>query len=103
MTQQMIILVIPAILVVIGLILHSRSFRGKQDTLYFFLFAALFGIARGNIIWWITTVHFDGKFPYIFQRQLLGVYHEGLFCEKGLKQPADEPPPLRYAIKPFID
>jgi asparagine N-glycosylation enzyme membrane subunit Stt3 len=45
MTQQMFILVLPALAVVVGLILHSQHFRGKRDTLYFFLFAALFGIA----------------------------------------------------------
>jgi Tfp pilus assembly protein PilF len=83
MTQQMAILVIPAFAVVIGLLIHSLGFRGKRDTLYFFLFAALFGIARGNIIWWITTVHFEGKFPYIFQRQLLGVYHDSLTADAG--------------------
>lgn len=37
--------------------------------LYELLDAAVFGILRGSIIWWITTIHFQGKFPYIFQRR----------------------------------
>jgi hypothetical protein len=40
-------------------------------------------IARGNIIYWITTVHFEGKFPYIFQKRLLGVYHDSLTADFG--------------------
>lgn len=83
MNPRMAILVLPAAAVVLGLIVHSLKFRGAKDTLYFFIAATLFGIARGNIIWWITTVHFESKFPYIFQKQLLGVYHDSLTADAG--------------------
>ena len=83
MTPQMAILVIPATAVVVGLIIHSLKLRGRKETLYFFLFALLFGIARGNVIYWITTVHYEGKFPYIFQKRLLGVYHDSLTADFG--------------------
>jgi len=79
----MAILVIPALVVVLGLVVPSLKFRGRRETLIFFLAAAVFGILRGNIIWWITTVHFEGKFPYIFQRQLLGVYHDSFNADAG--------------------
>jgi hypothetical protein len=83
MTPQMAILVIPAAAVVAGLIFHSIKFKGGKETLYFFVFALLFGIARGNVIYWITTVHYQGKFPYIFQKRLLGVYHDSLTADFG--------------------
>lgn len=79
----MAILVLPALAVVLGLVVHSLKFRGRRETLAFFLAAAVFGILRGNIIWWITTVHFQGKFPYIFQRHLLGVYHDSFTADAG--------------------
>lgn len=83
MTPRMAILILPATAVVAGLVLHSLRFRGGRETLYFFLAATAFGITRGNVIWWITTVHFGGKFPYIFQKQLLGVYHDSLTADAG--------------------
>ncbi len=83
MAPKMAILVLPATAIVLALILHSVKYRGAKDTLLFFSFATLFGIARGNVIWWITTVHFDSKFPYIFQKQLLGVYHDSLTADAG--------------------
>jgi tetratricopeptide repeat protein len=83
MKPEMAILVIPAFLVLVGLIVHSRKYRGKRDTLFFFITAALFGIARGNILWWITAVHFQGKFPYIFQHRFLGVFHDSLIADAG--------------------
>jgi len=83
MTPQMAILVIPATAVVVGLIIHSLKLRGRRETLYFFALALLFGIARGNVIYWITTVHYEGKFPYIFQKRLLGVYHDSLTADFG--------------------
>jgi hypothetical protein len=46
MTPQMAILVIPAAAVVAGLVFHSYKFRGAKETLYFFIFALLFGIAN---------------------------------------------------------
>ena len=79
----MAILVLPAFFVLVGLILHSVKFRGQRETLYFFIPAALFGILRGNIIWWITTVHFQGKFPYIFQHRVMGVYHDSFTADAG--------------------
>jgi hypothetical protein len=79
----MAILVIPAGLVLAGLIFHSIRFRGRRETLYFFLAAAVFGIVRGNIIWLITTVHFEGAFPYVFQNRLLGVYHDSFTADAG--------------------
>jgi pentatricopeptide repeat protein len=83
MAPKMAILVLPATAVVIGLIIHSLKLRGGRETLYFFAAAALFGVARGNVIWWITTVHFQSKFPYIFQKRLLGVYHDSLTADAG--------------------
>ncbi|HET9234749.1 MAG TPA: hypothetical protein VFP10_11470, partial [Candidatus Eisenbacteria bacterium] len=83
MNRQMAILVLPAFLVLIGLFVHSWKFRGRRDTLLFFAFALLFGVLRGNIIWWITAVHFQGKFPYIFQNQLMGVYHDSFTADAG--------------------
>lgn len=83
MTPRMAILVVPAAAVVIALVVHSLLARGRRETLYFFAAAALFGIARGNVIWWITTVHFESKFPYIFQKRLLGVYHDSLTADAG--------------------
>jgi hypothetical protein len=83
MTPRMAILILPATAVVIGLVIHSLKFRGGRDTLYFFVAAALFGVARGNVIWWITTVHFQSKFPYVFQKRLLGVYHDSLTADAG--------------------
>lgn len=83
MTPRMAILILPAAAVVAGLVLHSLRFRGGRETLYFFLAATAFGIARGNVIWWITTVHYGGKFPYIFQKQLLGVYRDSLTADAG--------------------
>jgi hypothetical protein len=82
-TPQMAILVVPAAAVVAGLVFHSLKLRGKKETIYFFFFALLFGIARGNVIYWITTVHYKGKFPYIFQKRLLGVYHDSLTADFG--------------------
>lgn len=81
--SNMAILVFPATAVVIGLIIHSLRFRGGRDTIYFFVAAAIFGMARGNVIWWITTVHFESKFPYIFRSQLIGVYHDSLTADAG--------------------
>ncbi len=83
MTRQMAILIIPAMLVVLGLVFHSLRTRGKRDTLEFFGAALIFGVLRGNIIWWITTVHFEGKFPYIFAKQVLGIYHDSFTADAG--------------------
>jgi len=79
----MAILVLPAFCVLVGLIVHSLKFRGRRDTLYFFIAAALFGIIRGNVIWWITAVHFQGKFPYVFQNRVMGVYHDSFTADAG--------------------
>jgi len=81
--RQMAILVLPAFCVLVGLIVHSLKFRGRRDTLYFFMAAALFGIIRGNVIWWITAVHFQGKFPYVFQNRVMGVYHDSFTADAG--------------------
>jgi len=81
--RQMAILVLPAFCVLVGLIVHSLKFRGRRDTLYFFIAAALFGIIRGNVIWWITAVHFQGKFPYVFQNRVMGVYHDSFTADAG--------------------
>ena len=83
MNRQMAILVLPAFCVLVGLIVHSLKFRGRRDTLYFFIAAALFGIIRGNVIWWITAVHFQGKFPYVFQNRVMGVYHDSFTADAG--------------------
>jgi hypothetical protein len=79
----MAILAIPAALVVAGLVVHSWKTRGARDTAFFFSFALLFGILRGNTIWWITTVHFPGDFPYIFKNKLIGVFHDSLVADMG--------------------
>jgi predicted negative regulator of RcsB-dependent stress response len=83
MIPKMAILVLPATAVVVGLVFHSLKFRGLRETLYFFIFALLFGVARGNIIYYITVVLFEGKFPYIFQNKLLGLYHDSLTADFG--------------------
>lgn len=83
MDPKMAILALPAALVVAGLVLHSLKTRGRRDTAFFFLFALLFGILRGNTIWWITTVHFGGDFPYIFKSKLIGVFHDSIVADMG--------------------
>lgn len=83
MHPKMAVLAIPAALTVAGLVYHSIKTRGARDTAYFFLFALLFGIARGNTIWWITTVHFEGEFPYLFRNRLIGVYHDSFVADMG--------------------
>lgn len=83
MDPMMAILAIPTAFVVAGLVVHSLRTRGKRDTAFFFLFALLFGILRGNTIWWITTVHFAGDFPYIFKSKLIGVFHDSIVADMG--------------------
>ena len=83
MDPMMAILAVPAGLVVAGLVLHSLKTRGRRDTAFFFLFALLFGILRGNTIWWITTVHHAGDFPYIFKSKLIGVFHDSIVADMG--------------------
>jgi hypothetical protein len=78
-----ILLFVPSTLIVLSLVLHSLKVRGRRETLLFFLSALLFGILRGNIIWWITTVHFGGRFPYVFTNQLVGFFHDALQADIG--------------------
>jgi len=79
----MLLLFFPSTLVVVAMVLHSLKVRGTRETWLFFLFGLLFGVARGNIIWWITTVHFGGRFPYIFTNRLLGIFHDSLQADIG--------------------
>ena len=83
MPPRMLVLAIPAALVVTALIVHSLRTRGRNDTLLFFGLALLFGILRGNVIWWITTQHFEGEFPYIFAANPIGVFHDSLVADLG--------------------
>lgn len=77
------LLFIPSALVVLAMVLHSLKVRGKRETLLFFLFGFLFGVLRGNIIWWITTVHFGGRFPYVFTNKVFGVFHDSFQADIG--------------------
>lgn len=77
------ILFIPSTLIVLALVWHSWRVRGGRETALFFPFALLFGILRGNIIWWITTVHFQGSFPYVFSNRVFGFFHDSLQADIG--------------------
>lgn len=77
------LLFIPSLVVVLAFVWHSLVVRGRRETLIFFSFGLLFGILRGNIIWWITTVHFGGRFPYIFKNRLFGFFHDSLQADIG--------------------
>ena len=83
MDPKMAVLAIPAAFAVAGLVLHSIKTRGGRETTWFFLCALLFGIIRGNTIWWITTVHFDDDFPYLFRNKLIGVFHDSFVADMG--------------------
>jgi hypothetical protein len=77
------ILFIPSTLIVLALVWHSWRVRGARETALFFPLALLFGIVRGNIIWWITTVHFKGSFPYVFSNRVMGFFHDSLQADIG--------------------
>lgn len=77
------LLFLPSTLVVLLLVWHSLKTRGARETWTFFLFGLLFGVLRGNIIWWITTVHFGGRFPYVFTNRVFGFWHDSLQADIG--------------------
>ncbi len=81
--MRTLLLFLPSALVVLAMVLHSLKQRGARETWLFFGFGLLFGVLRGNIIWWITTVHFGGRFPYIFTNKLLGIFHDSLQADIG--------------------
>ncbi len=73
------ILLIPSILLLALLFAHSWRYRGPAVTLWFFPASFVFGIIRGNLIFWIITRLLGGdSLPYLFVRPMIRIWNASL-------------------------
>ena len=69
MNINILLLSVPSTAILLLMILHSFFKRGKRLTLTFFLSAFIFGIVRGNLVYFVT----NGNMPYIFFNPMLRI------------------------------
>jgi len=73
------LLLIPSSLLLALLFAHSWKYRGRALTLGFFLASFVFGIIRGNLIYWIITRLLGGEsLPYLFVRPVIRIWNASL-------------------------
>ncbi|MBN2287941.1 MAG: tetratricopeptide repeat protein, partial [Candidatus Glassbacteria bacterium] len=72
-------LLIPSSLLLALLFAHSWKYRGRALTVGFFLASFVFGIIRGNLIYWIITRVLGGdSLPYLFVRPMVRIWNASL-------------------------
>ena len=73
------LLLIPSSLLLALLFTHSWKYRGRALTLGLFLGGFVFGIIRGNLIYWIITRVLGGdSLPYLFVRPMIRIWNASL-------------------------
>ncbi|MEA2062799.1 MAG: tetratricopeptide repeat protein [Gemmatimonadota bacterium] len=70
------LLMIPSVLLLALLFTHSWKYRGRAVTISFFSLSFIFGIIRGNTIYWIITGFLGGdSLPYLFVRPMVHLWN----------------------------